>query len=84
VEVLKQGQYQPMPVEEQIMMIYAVTNGFLDDVEVGTIRQWERDFLEYMAASHAQLGRTIRTKRQLDDEVTEQLRGAIEGFKAIR
>jgi len=83
VEVLKQGQYQPMPVEQQIMMIYAVTNGFLDDVEVEAIRQWESDFLGFMSASRAELGRTIRTKRQLDDTLTGELRKAIEDFKAL-
>jgi len=84
VEVLKQGQYQPMPVEQQIMMIYAVTNGFLDDVEVEAIRQWESDFLGFMTASRAELGRTIRTKRQLDDTLTGELRKALEDFKALR
>jgi len=84
VEVLKQGQYQPMPVEQQIMMIYAVTNGFLDDVEVEAIRRWESDFLGFMTASRAELGRTIRTKRQLDDTLTGELRKALEDFKALR
>jgi F-type H+-transporting ATPase subunit alpha len=84
VEVLKQGQYQPMPVEQQIMMIYAVTNGYLDNVEVDAIRQWESDFLGFMTASRAELGRTIRTKRQLDDTLTEELAKALEDFKALR
>src|ERR671937_235853 len=50
VEVLKQPQYQPVPVERQVAIIYAVTNGYLDDVEVPHIRQWEQDFLEYLEA----------------------------------
>src|SRR5687767_8885160 len=50
VEVLKQGQYQPMPVEQQVVVIYAVTNGFLDEVPVADIREWERGFLEYLGA----------------------------------
>src|SRR5437667_6941157 len=49
VEVLKQGQYSPMAVEQQIMIIYAVTNGILDDVDVGKIRDWERGFHGFMA-----------------------------------
>src|SRR5204863_3028225 len=49
VEVLKQPQYQPMPVERQVMIIFAVTNGFLDDVEVDAIRERERGFHEFMA-----------------------------------
>jgi F-type H+-transporting ATPase subunit alpha len=83
VEVLKQPQYRPMPVEQQIMVIYAVTNGFLDDVPVDRVRQWEADFLAFVAASRPELGRTIRTKRALDDELTAQVRKAIEDFKAM-
>ena len=49
VEVLKQPQYQPMPVEQQVMIIYAVTNGFLDDIEVSRLRVWEKEFLAFMA-----------------------------------
>jgi F-type H+-transporting ATPase subunit alpha len=83
VEVLKQPQYRPMPVEQQITIIYAVTNGHLDDVPVGKIREWEASFLEFLAASHPQVGKAIRTKRTLDDELTTALKAAIEGFKAI-
>jgi F-type H+-transporting ATPase subunit alpha len=83
VEVLKQPQYQPMPVEQQIMMIFAVTNGYLDDVPAPKIRQWETDFLEFVTSSRPDLGRTIRTRRTLDDALTADVRKAIEDFKAI-
>jgi len=83
VEVLKQPQYRPMPVEQQIMVIYAVTNGFLDDVAAEKVRQWEADFLEFVGSSRPELGRTIRAKRALDDELTAELEKAIEDFKAI-
>jgi len=83
VEVLKQPQHSPMPVEQQIMVIYAVTNGYLDDVAPSTIRQWEADFLEFVTSSRPDLGRAIRTRRTLDDELTAQVRKAIEDFKAI-
>jgi len=82
VEVLKQPQYQPMPVESQIAIIYAVTNGFLDDVEVRAVRQWESDFLEYMALEHAEILKAFRTKK-LDDELVADLERAIKGFKAL-
>src|SRR6185437_7610183 len=49
VEILKQPQYQPMPVELQVMVIYAVTNGFVDEVPVAEIRDWEKGFLEFMS-----------------------------------
>jgi F-type H+-transporting ATPase subunit alpha len=83
VEVLKQPQYRPLPVEQQVMTIFAVTNGYLDDVAVADIRRWEGDFLEFVTSSRPELGRAIRTKRALDDELAAQVRKAIEDFKAI-
>src|ERR1041385_8105384 len=62
-EVLKQPQYGPMPVERQVAVIYAVTNGFLDDVDVRHIRQWERDFLEYLGSAPGAVLDGIRTPR---------------------
>ena len=84
VEVLKQPQYQPMSVENQILIIYAVTNGHLDDVETKEIRAWEGDFLRYVEASRAELAKAIRTKRVLDDELTGDIEKAIADFKALR
>jgi F-type H+-transporting ATPase subunit alpha len=81
VEILKQGQYAPMPVEHQVMVIYAVTQGLLDDVDVGKIRVWEKSFLEYVSSSRPQIGEAIRTEKVLSDETTEALRGAIEDHK---
>src|SRR5205814_1590838 len=52
VEVLKQPQYQPMPVEQQIIVIFAVTSGLLDDVNVAAIKEWEKGLLEFMGAQH--------------------------------
>jgi F-type H+-transporting ATPase subunit alpha len=83
VEVLKQPQYQPMPVEKQIAIIFAVTNGYLDDVEVAEIREWERDFHEFMDARHPELLRAIRTQKALSDALVAQLKAAIEEFKKL-
>ena len=83
VEILKQPQYQPMPVEQQIMIIFAVTNGFLDDVPVEQIRDWERGFLEFMGAQHPEIGEEIRTRRAFSDELTTRLKEAIEKYKAL-
>ena len=66
------------------MVIYAVTNGHLDDVGVDGIRGWERDFLTYMRSSQPEIGKAIRTKRQLDDELKAALEQAIRSFKALR
>jgi len=83
VEILKQPQYQPLLVENQVMVIFAVTNGFLDDVKAGDVRKWERDFLSFMAAHRPEVGATIRTKRVMDDELLGQLRKEIQDFKAM-
>src|SRR5436190_165643 len=81
VEVLKQPQYQPMPVEQQVTIIYAVTNGFLDDVEVPHIREWERGFHEYMSARHPKIGEKIRTEKALPKDLEDELKKAIEEYK---
>jgi F-type H+-transporting ATPase subunit alpha len=83
VEVFKQPQYQPQPVERQIAIIYAVTNGHLDDVEVKDIRKWERDFLEYLGAQHGPIFEAISTKKTLDDALKARLDGAIKSFKPL-
>jgi F-type H+-transporting ATPase subunit alpha len=83
VEVLKQPQYRPMPVEQQIMIIYAVTNGFLDDIDVAKIRAWEQGFHEYMAAQQKAIGDEIRTKKALSDDLAGRLKKAIEEYKIL-
>ena len=80
VEILKQPQYQPMPVDKQVMSIFAVTNGYLDGIEVSRVRQWEREFLEAMDAQAPQIGERIRTEKTLSKETEAQLRQAIERF----
>ncbi len=81
VEVLKQGQFQPMPVEQQVMIIYAVTNGFLDDVETTHIREWEIGFHQYISASHPQIGEKLRMQKVLTKELEAELKGAIDAYK---
>jgi F-type H+-transporting ATPase subunit alpha len=81
--VLKQPQYRPVPVEKQVVIIYAVTNGYLDDVQVEHIRQWERDLLDYLESSHPEVLKDIRTKKALDDDLTGRLKAAITSFKSI-
>jgi F-type H+-transporting ATPase subunit alpha len=83
VEVLKQPQYQPMPVENQICIIHAVTNGYLDDVAAGRVHQWESDFHEFMTAKHPEILKSIRTKRTMAKELVVQLEKAIDEFKAL-
>src|SRR5215510_8615007 len=81
VEVLKQGQYQPMPVEQQVMIIYALTNGFIDDVPVNKVREWEKGFHEFMKTKFPQVGDGIRTGKVLTKEIEADLKRGIEEFK---
>jgi F-type H+/Na+-transporting ATPase subunit alpha len=83
VEVLKQPQYRPVPVEKQVVIIYAVTNGHLDNVDLKDIRKWETDFLDYLEASHGAVLSDIRTKKALDDGLTRRLVAAIEAFQKL-
>ncbi|HYD55087.1 MAG TPA: F0F1 ATP synthase subunit alpha, partial [Gemmatimonadaceae bacterium] len=83
VEILKQGQYQPMPVEHQVMAIYAVTNGFIDDVPIAQVREWERGFLDFMGAQFPQVGERIRTERAMSKESEADLRRGIEEYKKV-
>ena len=83
VEVLKQPQYQPVPVEKQVAIIYAVTNGHLDGVEVPHIRQWEREFMGYLDAQQPAVLEGIRTKKTLDDDLTARLKAAITTFQSM-
>jgi F-type H+-transporting ATPase subunit alpha len=84
VEVLKQPQYAPMPVAKQIAIIYAVTSGALDDVDVDAIHTWETEFHEFLDAKHADLLAEINEKKTLDDSLTERLKAAIDEFKSLR
>jgi F-type H+-transporting ATPase subunit alpha len=80
VEVLKQGQYRPMPVEQQIMIIYALTNGFLDDVAVNQVGDWEKGFHEFMRTKFPQVGDALRAGKALKDSEADLKRG-IEEYK---
>jgi F-type H+-transporting ATPase subunit alpha len=81
-EVLKQPQYQPMPVEEQVVIIWAATNGPLDDVPVDKVREFEAQFLDYMRTSKADLLARILEQKRLSDELIEELRVASSEFKS--
>jgi F-type H+/Na+-transporting ATPase subunit alpha len=83
VEVLKQGQYAPMLVEEQVMIIYAVTNGLLDDVDPSRVKEWEAGFHAYMAASHPQIGESIANEKVLTKPNEAALREAIALYKKV-
>jgi F-type H+-transporting ATPase subunit alpha len=84
VEILKQPQYRPMAVEHQVMVIFAVTNGMLDQIPVAELKEWERGFLEYAGSQFPQVGEAIRKEKVLSKETEADLRRAIEGFNGSR
>jgi len=83
VEILKQGQYEPMPVEEQVMVIFAATQGYLDKLDVPRIGAWEEGFLEYMRAQEPGIGRAIRDEKVISDETDAALRKAIDFYAGV-
>jgi F-type H+-transporting ATPase subunit alpha len=84
VEILKQGQYQPMAVENQVAILYCLANGFLDDVEVSTVRDWENNFHKFMNSQKKEVLQMIAEKKELTDEVVKALEGAIKSFKEMQ
>jgi F-type H+/Na+-transporting ATPase subunit alpha len=80
-EVLKQDQYVPLPVEKQVAMIYAGTNGLLDDLEVNEVRPFEQSFFKFLDTSHGALLGKIRDKKAIDDEIKGELEKVIKSAK---
>jgi F-type H+-transporting ATPase subunit alpha len=80
VEVLKQPQFQPMPVEQQVMSIFAATGGYLDPFPVEDAKRFERDFLQYMETRHSDVGQHIREQGTLTEDVEGKLKSAVEEF----
>ena len=79
-ELLKQPQYQPMPVEEQVASIFAGTQGFLDAVEVKDVVRYEAAMLSYLRSEHADVLKTIRDTKALDDDTAGKLKDALTAF----
>ncbi len=82
VELLKQAQYQPLPVAEQVLVIYAGTKGFLDDVPVNEVSQWESQLLQFVRSSKAEVLTQISDQGELNDEVTQLVENVLNDFKA--
>jgi F-type H+/Na+-transporting ATPase subunit alpha len=80
-ELLKQPQYQPMPVEQQIVVIWAATSGQMDDIPVNRISEFETQYLEYMTSNKADLLQRIVDHGRLEDDMIEELRSATSDFK---
>src|SRR6185312_3627877 len=81
VEILKQGQYQPLPFSKQILIIYAGTNGFLDDLAVEDCRRFESGLYEYVDTMNPALLKSIEEKKVLDDVLKTDMNKVIQEFK---
>jgi F-type H+-transporting ATPase subunit alpha len=80
VELLKQGQYQPLPVERQIVIIYAGTNGFVDHLPESALKKYEVELSRFLENRHPAIYEDIRTKRELTDELRTRLNAALKEF----
>ena len=81
VELLKQDQYSPLPVEQQILVIFAGTNGYVDEVPVPSVRKFEAELLRFATSKYQPLLDDIKSKKQLDDDLKARIKGVIEEFK---
>lgn len=79
-EILKQPQYKPMPVEEQVMIIYTGVNGYLDAIPVSACRKFEEEFLRFMREKYPEVGKDIKDKKEITEETEEKLKACIEEF----
>jgi len=80
-EILKQDQYVPMPLEKQVMIIWAAVNGFLDDIPVEKLKQFEENFHDFMEKEYPDIGHELKTKKVLEDALEGKMRKALEKFK---
>ena len=81
VEALKQGQYEPLAVEKQILIIYAVTNGYVDDYPVDSVSKYEKELYSFFDSSYSSLLDEIRTKKVISDELEETVKSALGELK---
>jgi F-type H+-transporting ATPase subunit alpha len=81
VEVLKQGQYEPLPVERQVLIIYAATNGYVDHLPETAVRRYEPELYRFIENRHPDLFEAIRDKKQIDDQLKGQVNQVLDEFK---
>ena len=79
-ELLKQGQFQPMPVEEQVVAIYLGVKGYLDKLALNQVRRFETEVLRLMRGQHKDILDAIRTQKQLTPDVEGKLKNVLDGF----
>ncbi|HXQ21699.1 MAG TPA: F0F1 ATP synthase subunit alpha [Candidatus Acidoferrales bacterium] len=83
VEVLKQGQYEPLPVERQALIIYAATNGYVDQLPEDKVRRYEAELYRFIENRHPDVFEDIRTKKQFDDALKAKVNKVLDEFKGL-
>ncbi len=82
VEALKQGQYEPLPVEKQILIIYAVSNGYVDDYPIDKVSTYEKELYSFFDAKYPELLKDIKTKKEIGDDLRDSILKALDELKA--
>ncbi|MCB0746892.1 MAG: F0F1 ATP synthase subunit alpha [Ignavibacteriae bacterium] len=82
VELLKQGQYEPLPVEKQVISIFAATNGFMESISVKDIKRFQSEMLEFIEVNNKNIFEEIRTKKQISDELNATIKKTITDFQS--
>ena len=83
VEILKQPQYEPMPIEKQVLLLYVLINKYLSDVNVERVSEFERDLLAYIEKNHSDITDEILAKREISAELEQKIKSAVEAFKKV-
>ena len=83
VEVLKQGQYQPAKVEEQVLMIFAATNGYTDSIPETNVNRFEKEMLQFFKQKYPQVLKNIEEKKAISDDAKKEIVNGLNEFKAI-
>jgi F-type H+-transporting ATPase subunit alpha len=81
VEILKQPQYKPMSVEDQILTIYAATNGYVDDYPIEALGKYEKELHSFFEAKHSEILNELRERKTLDDDLKKKINSALDEFK---
>jgi F-type H+-transporting ATPase subunit alpha len=81
-EILKQPQYEPVSLENQVIAIYAGTHGYADEVELDRMREWETSLMRFMASSYPEIVKSIAEEKRISDELESSLNLALETFKS--
>ncbi|MFM8411082.1 MAG: F0F1 ATP synthase subunit alpha, partial [Alphaproteobacteria bacterium] len=80
-EVLKQKQYEPVPIEKQVLILWAATSGYVDDLPVEQVGRFERELFSFVEGKHPQLLADIKAKRELTDDLKKQAAAVLDDFK---